>query len=241
MNIVVFDFDDTLMASSEVRKKSDTNFEIISSNIDLLINSAKTFADIVFIITNAEKKWVLHCANTYLYSSKDTLLSLPIISTVDRGYNVDNDIEFWKSIAFVDVLGEFFTEPGKHRLFCIGDCIYDREAANSVREIYNNVSVKNVLFVQNPTIESLAKQQNLLYTHLEYLIKSKKHVDLSMYNNGSQLELREIIQENKLSNSVSSVSSTTSSDSSNSDTISMSELSTIKDEWDTDDEIFHLE
>lgn len=177
MSITVFDWDDTLMATSHWNKTSQT-YPNISANIISLINKAKTYGK-VLIITNAEYGWVTDSCLDALPGIEKTLNSITVISTPFKGYN-EGCSSTWKTRAFLSELPQYFTSTVK-QLVCFGDSLYDREASQKIQSIYGEkITVKNIKFMESPTVEQLEKQQRLMIDCITDIYEYDGSMDLML-------------------------------------------------------------
>ena len=205
MIITIFDFDDTLFATSHFGSCPVEDDRLVVS-IDALLKTAATMGDII-IVTNATMSWVKLCAEKYL--SKSEYLKMfwgRIFSTVDSMSELNNTkVDEWKKRAFGKVLKPFFKNKEKHTLFCFGDSKFDRDAALSIRKKYKNVTVKSVLLVQRPTLNMILYQHYLIYNFLNSSSSSSENIDIC-FNLVSSSTSSEIIQKSFSSESEGTLS-----------------------------------
>jgi hypothetical protein len=172
MIVFVFDWDNTLMASHHHQETSQkglvSNYTELAQSIKSILDKAQK-AGKTYIITNAQKSWVKMCIDLYLPGCEDIYNTVDIISTVDDGFSVDTHISLWKTKAFESMWKKL---PGEeeHQLISFGDCRFDRQAAIHINNMYNNSVVKNVFFCQQPSLEQLVRQQDLISKCFEYLL-----------------------------------------------------------------------
>jgi len=201
MKIFVFDFDDTLFPTSFYRNKyipkNDKNLEEIKNNIEKFLEKTKLYG-MVFIITNAEKKWVELCLDNFLNGVKYE--NVEIFSTVDHGINYVKEQNLWKTEAFKITLSNYFKDNDSHQLISFGDNINDRDASLYIKNTFSNVIVKNILFKSFPTIDTLITEQKLVLHILDYIIMYSDHMDMKIafYQTNSSLPINQ-----KSSNEVS--------------------------------------
>jgi len=193
MIVTIFDWDDTLMCTSHILNREGNSgdnsegnsqttlekYEKISHNICELISIAKAHGT-VFIVTNASLRWVHECIFKNLTPEVEEMMkSVGIFSTVDSGIAEKYDFPDRKKIAFAKLNGLFNKRNNtKHTLLCIGDCNHDRDAANHTREkIRDSTYVKNIKFIQAPSLDILISQQNLCISILPSLYTSEVHMD----------------------------------------------------------------
>ncbi len=151
----------------------------IASNICTLISTAKSYGT-VFIVTNASIEWVYDCIfKTLTKDVEDVIRSVAIFSTVNSGISDKHDVPFRKTVAFAKLSGLFnVRNDTKHTLLCMGDCSYDRDASNNIREkIKDSTYVKNIKFASQPTLDMLISQQNICISMLPSLYSTQLHMD----------------------------------------------------------------
>lgn len=178
MNVIVFDFDDTLFPSSHINwsPSYDKSYPELAQNILGLITTAQKYCNKVYIITNAQKEWVELCTYKMLPGCEMLCDKVDVISTVDIGYSKDADYSVWKTNAFIDTLSKFFSNGGT--LLSFGDCLYDRDAALAMKS--DNVTVKNVKFASRPSLEQLLRQQQMVQNSFDYLFTHDGDLDLML-------------------------------------------------------------
>lgn len=179
MFITVFDWDDTLMATSHFQTNEDENIDTtrLSTNIRRLVSIAKTLGQ-VYIITNAEIGWVHQCINELLIDCEIILDQAHLFSTVDTRISSNLELEFWKSVAFNRVQALFTKRSRNNHLLCFGDCENDRLATLRVRDrIGDYVHVKNVKFLEQPSLDLLIEQQNCCILMMNMIASHNGHLD----------------------------------------------------------------
>lgn len=180
MIVTIFDWDDTLMCTTQVTQLSRTvQFTELSANIVALLTLAKAYGP-VFIVTNASREWVYDCVFKYLSPEVEVLVnSVGLLSTVNSGISQAYPVELRKTVAF-DKMNRMFTKrgSGKHTLLCLGDCENDRIAANTLREKIGGITyVKNIKFVPEPTLEMLLTEQKICLELLPSFYAENTHMD----------------------------------------------------------------
>lgn len=178
MIIFVYDFDDTLFATSYFIKNPTSKSTLLGKSISSLLSTSSKYGK-VYIITNATSDWPDFAIQRYLTDSTDVIIdNISIVSTHDGFQN--GDISMWKTNAFNETLKIYFQDGNKHNLISFGDNPYDHSAALSIREKYPNVLVKSVLMGYQPTLTDLLHQHVMLYEKIEYIVDIEEHLDLVM-------------------------------------------------------------
>lgn len=178
MNIVVFDFDDTLYPSSYLVNNKDAkeDFTLLASSITKLLNRFNKAGYKIYIVSNATTDWV--------YSRLDHLnIKTRDLSVVSARYITDNYSD-WKTYAFMAQFNKHFSDSYRtHHLVSFGDCPYDRDASLHVGDVYRNVVVKNVSMMQQPTFTTIIEQHNFIYENSDWLCNHTRNLDLSLIKN----------------------------------------------------------
>lgn len=178
MKIVVFDFDDTLFATTEINNQKnifDRVFKELSKSILSLLDEAVKRSNKVLIITNAESSWVKLCTEKLLPGCELFMSKFDVISTVDAGFG-DVPVRYRKSNVFRESLLSYFNAEGKHELISFGDCPFDRRAARLMAS--DNINVKTIKFAHRPTLEQLLSQQELIKSCFDHIFSHPGPLDL---------------------------------------------------------------
>lgn len=188
MKVIVFDLDDTLLASTHIHKSRyvdesgnivHTPLPEVSQSIQKIITIAKMVADIVYIITNSEKGWIDYCLKHYITDC--SILKEIDVRTRENIEFTKTSFSEWKTLNFLQTLHPHFSVGGKHELISFGDSIFDRQAALKIKEQFPDVVVKNVTLAMYPTVELLLLEHELIEKVLCYL--SLHPSDLDLYFN----------------------------------------------------------
>jgi hypothetical protein len=183
MAIIVFDFDDTIFATSHFIGKEPVVCPELVASINQLLDLASKNGE-VFIITNAERAWIKLCLQRYLPgcdSLQKHFDGNTIISTKDTGISNQAEVCLWKTIAFDRKFEQQFKDESPRQLVCFGDNEYDRLASLIMREKYKNVVVKNTLLLHNPSLEAILKQHQIMIQILPKILEHYGHLDLYLY------------------------------------------------------------
>ena len=184
MIVIVFDFDDTLHATSHlyINQPVDSNQPAVilpelADSVAKLLSAAKLIADVVYIITNSEKGWVESCAQKHLPGCEELFQSVEII-TKDYIEWLDLTFEQWKPANFIKKLSPHFQNEESHHLISFGDAMHDRMAAMAIQNKFPNVIVKNLLLLQNPSLEILLVEHKMIEYVLTNLSLQETPFDL---------------------------------------------------------------
>lgn len=177
MIVFVYDFDDTLFATSYFSMNPEGKSALLSDSISSLLNTSLKYGK-VYIITNASRDWPEFVINSHLIDGKNILDNITIVSTHNC---YKTDMSTWKTLAFNETLKKYFEDGNKHELISFGDSPYDYAAALSIKERYPNVIVKSVRMGIMPSLTQLLCQQTILYNQLEFIVQNENHLDLVMH------------------------------------------------------------
>jgi hypothetical protein len=188
MVLFIFDFDDTLFASSYFSNKNpyfskDPCYCLeLSRSIDTILKLASSFGH-VRIITNAEKNWIAFCLEKYLpdcFTLAELYKDDKIFSSFDQGISmIENDKTKWKTLAFQKIIPEYIQTISPKEIICFGDTLYDRLAAIDIRNYSPQLSVKNILLIGQPTLEVLLQEHKLIEKYIPEMIKYNGNLDLT--------------------------------------------------------------
>lgn len=194
----VYDWDDTCCPTYHLEKfgnKDPSSLQKIEENISKLLHKALSYGE-TYIITNAHKDWVYECIKLYFPSLSPLMEKVKLYSSVNLGFSETYHVSLWKTKVFDFILGENFYDPGKHQLICIGDNMYDRDAALTMASYYPHITVKSIKFYSRPTMELLQVQQSLFHDHFDLIVNHSIHMDLTVqiYNDTVKKEFDQIIE-----------------------------------------------
>jgi hypothetical protein len=195
-HIIIFDWDDTLLASSflasqgyrldvDIEKKE--NYEFVKNELKLLETCVSTLLDEalqrgkVHIITNAETGWVELSAQKFMpsivpYLSKVTLISAR--STYEHLY--PGAPVKWKYSAMYDSLSHLMNDECRKNVLSFGDSHVEREAVRTVTKSLTNTRTKSIKFAECPNTEQLRKQLELVANCFHYIFTHEGDLDLML-------------------------------------------------------------
>ena len=185
-NLIIFDWDDTLLCTSVLSPYGYFDDDIILSNqgkekikkleenvkkiLELSINKSTTF-----IITNSEPGWVEYSCKRFLPLVYPLLSKLNIISARGLFEKIfPNNSRMWKIETFNNIFHNFnYLLPTN--IICIGDSFYEIEAGKNLGKKFNNCFVKTIKFKESPNIEELIIQINLVIEKFNYIFSAEKN------------------------------------------------------------------
>ena len=185
-NLIIFDWDDTLLCTSVLSPYGYFDDDIILSNqgkekikkleenvkkiLELSINKSTTY-----IITNSEPGWVEYSCKRFLPLVYPLLSKLNIISARGLFEKIfPNNSRMWKIETFNNIFHNFnYLLPTN--IICIGDSFYEIEAGKNLGKKFNNCFVKTIKFKESPNIEELIIQINLVIEKFNYIFSAEKN------------------------------------------------------------------
>mmetsp|Transcript_97112 Transcript_97112/g.168439 ORF Transcript_97112/g.168439 Transcript_97112/m.168439 type:complete len:407 (-) Transcript_97112:74-1294(-) len=187
LNLIVFDWDDTLLCSTFLRFRqagplpSNTlrSLQQIEKRVMTLLMLASTSGQ-AFIITNAEAGWVERSAAQYLPGVLAMLERVSVISARSR-YQAEypDDVYSWKTWAFLELQQQL--DPGVMKnIVSVGGSCFDAKVARKMGRIVENAIVKTIKFQDFPTPEELVKEQAHLCKEFKTIVGSAKPLTMRM-------------------------------------------------------------
>jgi hypothetical protein len=193
--VVLFDYDDTLLASSFLAGKgyrldSDTKSAEVDAGLRELEQSVVSVLKLalqcghVHIVTNAETGWVQLSAQKFMPGLVPLLSKVKIISARSTYETTHPDAPVkWKYCAFQDTLTNVFggleTKTAKN-VISFGDSHVEREAVRAVTRGVPNVKTKSVKFAERPSMEQLRRQIELVTNCFNYIYQHDGDLDLQL-------------------------------------------------------------
>ncbi|CAE8616493.1 unnamed protein product, partial [Polarella glacialis] len=126
----------------------------------------------VIIVTNGAKGWVELSCSKFMPGLYPLLEHLDIISA-RSGYEhfSPEDPSEWKRLAFADVLDAAFAscDPDRKRhVISVGDSLYEQKALFAVTQHLANSYGKSLKLLEQPQIEQLLEEHQLLSGYLQH-------------------------------------------------------------------------
>ena len=186
---IIFDWDDTLLASfhlhnrgynifnTDMSKDPSTLNELkaLATNVRILLEMAIKTADVT-ILTNSVEGWVKDSAEAFMPEVVPILSQCRIISARST-YEKDHPtgLTLWKYFALIDN----FNSDEISEIISFGDADNDRYVVSlfgSTREI----KCKTIKFIDNPSIVELKAQLDTIIVQLNYITTSKETLTLNL-------------------------------------------------------------
>lgn len=186
--MIVFDWDDTLLASSHLNALGvNLDSIVLEPRIVLGLNqleeAVKKVLERAFqlgavcIITNSLEGWVKASAEKYFPSLLPLLENVYVYSARSRWeYQYPDKPIIWKYHAFREVMS---THPVPHVL-SIGDSLVEREAIRAYNRTIGNGLIKSVKLAELPHLHQLVAQLSLLESEMSNLVWHGNSLDLML-------------------------------------------------------------
>jgi hypothetical protein len=190
-NIIIFDWDDTLMCTSFLMDNNlfKDNFKIPDIELSKIDNLQRSVFKIlkmalevgnVYIVTNAAHGWVEHSINAFFPLIKPLLKSIRVISARTLyETKFPNDMMQWKTLTYLDLQKHYLADKSTN-LVCIGDSPLDMHAAKVLASTFSDCYLKTVKFKDSPKIDELDKQLCLVISKFYDIIKSTRTVSIKV-------------------------------------------------------------
>lgn len=200
--VIIFDWDDTLLASSflsgkgyrldtvmESDEEVDGQLRELEQSVIAVITLAMQYG-MVHVITNAETGWVQLSAQKFMPGVVDVLSKVNVISARSTyEYMFPKQPLKWKYYAFQEELQcSFRGYEGAKNVISFGDSDVEREAVRAVTRGFTSTRTKSVKFAERPSMEQLRRQIELVTNCFQYIHNHEGDLDLQLtvtVNNGT--------------------------------------------------------
>ena len=186
-NLIIFDWDDTLLPTSfllyknkieldnKLSEKDQAKIIKLEQSVKNLLTLSLSKGD-VYIITNAGEGWVEESAKTYYPNIKEILEQIEVISArKDFETKFPENSKLWKINAFLD-LKKRLNDTLITNIICLGDSIFEMEAGKILAANFIHAVIKTIKFKENPKPEELNKQLNLVLNQFNSIFNSSKNL-----------------------------------------------------------------
>ena len=190
-NIIIFDWDDTLLPTSflspggvfspNIRLTKDDTMKLIELEkiVYKILTNAIQKGD-VYIITNAGKGWVEFSASRFYPNIADILPKINIISARAEYENIfPGESNKWKIQAFLD-LQRIFNVKLVSNIICFGDSLLEMQAGKILGSKFSEAYVKTIKFKETPKMEELLKQLSVVCQRFNYIYSSVKNLTIKI-------------------------------------------------------------
>lgn len=190
--LIIFDWDDTLLASSYLTEHKLTLSSLVFPDevkqvLDVLARAVMAVLRVavslgrVYIVTNGETGWVQLSARHFMPGVEPLLKDVTVVSARSTYQSAFcNNPQEWKCQAFSSVLGEVFghCRDGLKNVVSFGDSECERTALQRATRLLNPVLRKSVKFLERPSPDQLLKQIELMQGYLPYIVSYAGELDL---------------------------------------------------------------
>jgi len=193
--LIIFDWDDTLLPTTWLGEQGlleeeavispeiDTRLLALADRVAVTLEAAKRRGSVA-IVTNAGHGWVKFSCRAFLPSLEAHLSGVRVVSA--RGCYEKNGLfapTMWKCLAFAELVGEFFSDPGdadeplpRTSIVALGDSEHELEALKWVAT-GEECHAKSLKFVQSPCLEDLMEEHELVASLVDCVIDHDGNLD----------------------------------------------------------------
>ena len=184
--LIIFDWDDTLMCTSyltpngyldetvALSQRTRVKITALERCVQNLLSISLDKGD-VYIVTNAEEGWVEYSAERFFPTVLPLLKRIKVISARAMCESAfPNDVAKWKVEAFKSIVNKFDNDRITN-IICVGDSFNELNAGKKVAKTFKNACIKTIKFKQNPDIDDLKMQLNLVIDKFDYIYTTVKN------------------------------------------------------------------
>ena len=185
-SIIIFDWDDTLMCTyilSNYGYFSDINsfpkniliqISILEIRVIEILEKSLEKGD-TYIITNSDLNWVNYSCKQYFPNVYPMLKKIKIISSRDYYEYIHPYCSLmWKRETFHNVMKNYNLNLPTN-IICIGDNFGEIEAGRNLEKCFYYGFIKTIKLKNNPTVEQMLIQLELIIEKFDYLISVCKN------------------------------------------------------------------
>jgi len=191
--VIIFDWDDTLLASSylsgrgykldsTVEKNSDIELQLreLEQSVINVLSVAMSYGP-VHVVTNAETGWVQLSANKFMPNVVPILSKLSVVSARSTYEQLFPEAPVkWKQCAFQEKVSALVCEDKEKNVISFGDSHVEREAVRAVTRGMSRTRTKSVKFAERPSMEQLRRQIELVTNCFQYIFHHDADLDLQL-------------------------------------------------------------
>ena len=189
-SLFIFDWDDTLFPTSflinegiidqdNLSEELKNNFNILEDIIINILNFALSKGD-VYIITNSSIFWFKYTFYKYFTNLNNIINKINIISARDEYEDIyPGENKIWKEKAFLSLRKNININLVTN-IICFGDSLIELEAVKLLASKLNECFIKRIKFKENPEIEDLIKQLNLVNSKIDYIYSKAKNLSITI-------------------------------------------------------------
>jgi hypothetical protein len=203
-NIIIFDWDDTLMCTSYLTSQDCLNScdlavpphdeerlkaleKIVFTVLTMAIQNGQTY-----IVTNAGPGWVEYSISKLFPSLLDLMKNVKILSA--RGLyetKYPGNPGQWKIETFLDIHKAHYDYNTPANIVCIGDSELELEAGNIFAKKFMKSFIKTIKFKENPKVEDLVKQLKLVAFQFESILMAGKNLNIKVEKKNKKIPTRQ--------------------------------------------------
>jgi len=192
--VIVFDWDDTLLASTFLSSKGyrldcnmvrcpdvEAQLRELERSVCNVLSVALQYGR-VHIITNAETGWVQMSAQKFIPAVVPFLNLVTVLSarSTHEAQFPDSPIK-WKTTAFHETITKSLTRMDLTKnVISFGDSHVEREAVREVTRGWECTRTKSVKFHERPSMEQLRRQLDLVRNCFQYIYAHEADLDLML-------------------------------------------------------------
>lgn len=188
-SLFIFDWDDTLFPTSFLvngkiyEQNLSEELEKLLSELEVLVINILNFSlskGDVYIITNSSFTWFSYSSDKYFPNLNNILKKIKIISARDEYEDLyPGKNQLWKEKAFLK-LNNNLNKNLVTNIICFGDSLIELEAGKKLASEFSNSFCKTIKFKENPELEDLIKQLNLISAQLNYIYSNPKNLSITI-------------------------------------------------------------
>jgi hypothetical protein len=194
--LMIFDWDDTILPSTWIQRQglgladscvvSEEQREQLVPMAQVAIRTLRAAKRLgtVILVTNAERGWIELSCRKFLPSLCPLLESIQIISArflhEKPGVTLPS---MWKSLAFRNEVNHFCKplDPDRTKnIISFGDANHERLAVFQVTSDMSNCLTKSFKFMEQPHLEQLRKEHEMIYWCLRHIVSHDGTLDLQV-------------------------------------------------------------
>ena len=186
-NLIIFDWDDTLLPTSfllnkniidsenKLSEKEKSKLQKIEELVKNLLTLSLSKGE-VYIITNAGEGWVEESSKRFYPNINDILDQIEVISArKDYEEKYPKETKLWKIGAFLN-LKKRLNEDLITNIICLGDSVFEMDAGKILAGTFIHAVIKTIKFMERPKLEELIKQLNLVLNQFNSIFNSYKNL-----------------------------------------------------------------
>jgi hypothetical protein len=194
--LLIFDWDDTILPSTWIQRQGlrldDASKPTLEQRRQLAayaqyairtLRAAKRHGTVV-MVTNAERGWIELSCRKFLPSLCPVIESIKILSAraayEKPGVTLPS---MWKSLAFRSEISNFskpLAPEWDRNIISFGDAMHERHAVFQVTSGMSNCHTKSFKFMEQPALEQLQKEHELIYWCLRHIVQHDGTLDLQV-------------------------------------------------------------